>query len=465
MNKKILLINPAWKVENRSNLWRKVASCYPSIGLAYIASVLEQYGHEVVYLDMHAEGFSLADVSSFCDSELLKGLDFVGITATTPLINCAYALCEIFKQRFPDVKTVLGGVHPSVLPEEALLQRHVDFVVRCEGEFAMRDLVGGVAPRDILGLSYKDREGIHHNSDRPEIANLDNLPPPAFHLMPIKKYRPAIGSYKRLPAMSIFATRGCPGRCTFCHRTFRGKIRSRSAKKIVEDIKMLMRDYGIREISFYDDTFTALKKNVQDFCNILLEENIDISWSCFTRTNYVDESLFGLMKKAGCHQIMMGVESGVQEILDGMNKNVTLKQIREAVRICKKVGLEIRAAYIFGNVGETKEMMQKTLDFAIELDTDYAQFNILTAYPGTDLWDTAEKNGWLRVKGYNYSVSDMTLEMPFASQKDIMDMYSLAHKKYYGRPNVILRRLWKLRSWAQARQEVLGALAIFGDVD
>lgn len=462
---KVLLINPAWKVENKSNLWRKVASCYPSLGLAYIASVLEKEGHKVLFIDMHAENFSPRDVARLARSEDYSGLDYVGITATTPLIKCALLLAKFFKKKFPKVKTVLGGVHPTVRPDEVLSNDFVDFVVRGEGEITMKELVSGTTLKNIDGLSFKENGVIVHNTERSNIEDLDNLPPPAYHLMPIKKYRPAVGSYKRLPAMSIFATRGCPGRCTFCHRAFKGKIRSRSAKKIVEEIKLLKENYGIKEINFYDDTFTALKDNVREFCNILLNENIDITWSCFTRVNYVDKELFSLMKKAGCHLVMMGVESGVQSVLDGMNKMVSLDQIRSAVRICKEIGIETRAAYIFGNVGETKEMMEKTLNFAIELDTDYAQFNILTAYPGTELWSTAEKEGWLRVENYDYSVSDFTLEMPFATQADIFEMYSKAHKHFYLRLRVISRHLLKLRSLPQLKQELLGALAVVMHAD
>lgn len=462
---KVLLINPAWKVENKSNLWRKVASCYPSLGLAYIASVLEQDNHEVLFLDMNAENYSPSDVSLLLKTKKYSGLDYVGITATTPLINCAYSLAKIFKKRFPEITVVFGGVHPTVLPEEVLGNPDVDIVVREEGELTMKELVGGTELSKILGISYKVEGKISHNLPRQYIENLDDLPPPAYHLMPIDKYRPAIGSYKRLPAMSIFATRGCPGRCTFCHRAFKGKIRSRSARKIVDEIKILRNQYGIREINFYDDTFTALKNNVEEFCRILLAENIDITWSCFTRVNYADKKLFKLMKRAGCHQVMMGVESGVQEMLDGMNKMVTLKQIRNAVNICKQVGIETRAAYIFGSIGETKEMMEETLRFAIELDTDYAQFNILTAYPGTEVWKLAEQKGWLAVKNYDYSVSDFTLNLPTVSHEELSEMYRKAHQKYYLRPKIIWRRLMKLRSWAQIKQEVLGAVAIVMNAD
>jgi radical SAM superfamily enzyme YgiQ (UPF0313 family) len=318
---------------------------------------------------------------------------------------------------------------------------------------------------DILGISFLLEGKIIHNPDRPYIEDLDSLPMPAYHLMPIDKYRPAIGAYKRLPAMSIFATRGCPGRCTFCHRAFHGKIRSRSAKKIIEEIKYLQKHYSIKEINFYDDTFTALKSNVEEFCKIIIKEKIDLTWCCFSRANYVDKKLFALMKRAGCHQVMMGFESGVQEILDGMNKMVTLDQIRNAVKICKEVGLDTRAAYILGNVGETKEMMEQTLRFAIELDTDYAMFNILTAYPGTELWKLAEKNGWLRVKNYDYSVSDFTLKLPTVSQKEILDVYQKVHRKYYLRPKIIFRRIFKIRSWSQLRQEFLGAVAVMMHAD
>jgi radical SAM superfamily enzyme YgiQ (UPF0313 family) len=462
---KVLLINPSWKVENKSNIWRKVASCYPSLGLAYIASVLEKEGHKVLFIDMHAENFSPRDVARIVRSEEYSEIDYVGITATTPLIKCSLLLAKFFKKKFPKAKIVLGGVHPTVRPDEVLGNDFVDFVVRGEGEITMKELVSGATLKNIDGLSFKENGVIVHNAERSNIENLDDLPPPAYHLMPMKKYRPAVGSYKRLPSMSIFATRGCPGRCTFCHRAFKGKIRSRSAKKIVEEIKLLKEKYGVKEINFYDDTFTALKDNVRNFCNVLLDEKIDITWSCFTRVNYVDKELFGLMKKAGCHQVMMGVESGVQEILDGMNKMVNIEQIRNAVRICREVGLDTRAAYIFGNVGETKEMMEKTLDFAVELDTDYAQFNILTAYPGTELWLKAEKEGWLRVENYNYSVSDFTLEMPFATQAEIFEMYSKAHKRFYLRPRLIWRRLLKLRSLPQLKQELLGAIAVVMHAD
>ncbi len=459
---KVLLINPAWKVINDRNMWRKVISCCPSLGLAYIAAALEQKKHEVLFLDMQAENYSPDDVLALLQGDKYTGLDYVGITATSPLINCAFKLAEVIKLKFPDVKVVFGGVHSTILFEEVFKDKHVDIVVRGEGELTMCDIVGGVELSKILGISYRVGDKVVSNPDRPNIEDLDDLPIPAYHLMPINKYGPSLGSYKRLPAMPILATRGCPGACTFCYRSFKGKVRSRSAKKIIEEIKVLQRDYGIKEINFYDDTFTALRSNVEEFCILIIEEKIDVTWSCLTRVNYVDKDLFRLMKSAGCHQVMFGVESGVQEILDKMNKRVTLDQVRKAVAICKEVGIETRAAYMIGNIGETKEMMERTFDFAVQLDTDYAQFNILTPYPGTRVWDLAVKNGWLRVKNYEYS--DMgdtpTMALPTVSWEEITGFFKQLHFKYYLRPKVFWRRLIKLRSWTHIKQEAYGLWVI-----
>ncbi|MFH0876154.1 MAG: radical SAM protein [archaeon] len=461
---KVLLINPAWKVKS-NNLWKKVSSCYPSLGLAYIAAVLEKGNHEVFFLDMQAENYSLEDVVQLMDDKKYAGLDYLGITATTPLINCAYQLAKVFKEKFPKIKVVLGGTHPSVLSEEVLANEYVDIVVRGEGEITMQEIVNGVELPKILGISYKNNNLVVHNADRPYIESLDELPIPAYHLMPIKKYRPAVGSYRQLPAMSIFATRGCPGQCRFCNRMFKGKIRSKSAKKIVEEIKVLHDMYGIKEISFYDDNFTVLKENLKEFCRLLKEEDMGITWSCFTRANYVDKESFKMMKDSGCHLVMMGVESGSQRILDDMNKILTLDQIKGAVKICKDVGLEVRAAYMLGYLGETKETMEQTLKFAMELDTESVQFNILTAYPGTEVWDIAKKNGWLNVKDYDYTINDFTIELPTVSRKEILDMYRTVHRRYYLRPRIIRKRVLRLRSWTNFKQELLGALAVVMHAD
>lgn len=458
---RVLLINPPWVIGENKNLWKHVASAWPSLGLGYIASVLLHDGHEVSYIDCSSEHYTVGDMERILQN--YKELDFVGITATTPLIKNGLKIAAIVRRLFPAAKIVFGGVHPSIMPDEVVSDPNVDFVVIDEGEETMSELVRGVPPSDILGLCYKDGGRIMKNQMRPLIQNLDSIPAPAYHLLPIKKYYPAIGSYKRLPAMMLFATRGCPGRCTFCYRTFRGVVRKRSARNIIDEIKILQKNYGIREVAFYDDTFTLFKDVVKEFCDIIKSEKIDITWSCFTRVDHIDEELLKIMKSAGCHLILFGVESADEAVLANIHKRISLDKVKEAVAAARRVGVETRASFMFGNEGETEETVKKTIDFAIELDPDEAQFNITTPYPGTEMFTWAKANGYIKSLNWNdYSMSNVVFELPGLDKEKLEYYYKLAHRKFYFRPKVILRRLLRLRSWTTLKQEIRGALALGG---
>lgn len=457
---KVLLINPPWVIGEDKNLWNDVASCWPSLGLAYIAAVLEKAGHRVWYLDCSALHYTVKD-SQQAILDLRQDFDFVGLSATTPLVNNALAIAEFVKKNWPKTKTVLGGVHPSVMPEEVMTHQTIDFVAIDEGEETMRELADGKNPVEILGLCYREGKQVVKNAPRPLIQDLDTIPPPAYHLLPMDKYYPAIGSYKRLPVMIMFATRGCPGRCTFCYRTFRGIVRKRSARNIIEEIKILQQDYGIKEVAFYDDTFTLFKEVVKDFCEIIAKEKIDITWSCFTRVDHINEELLRLMKKSGCHLILFGVESADEQILKNINKRISLDQVLAAVKLARRIGIETRASFMIGNQGETEETIKKTIDFAIKLDPDEVQFNIATAYPGTELFNWAKERGYIKSFDWNdYSMSNVVLEVPGLSREKLQYYYELAHRRFYFRPKIILRRLSHIRTWAQLMQEVKGGLAL-----
>lgn len=457
---KILLINPPWVIGEDKNLWKEVASCWPSLGLAYIAAVLEKDGHEVKYLDCSAEQMTVKDAAAAL--EKYGEMDFVGFTATTPLVNNALRIAERVKEIWPASKVIFGGVHPSIMPDETIAHPQVDFVAIDEGEETMRELAGGKNREEILGLVYKKDGRIIKNFPRSLIQNLDSIPPPAYHLLPMDKYYPAVGSYKRLPAMSIFATRGCPGRCTFCYRTFRGIVRKRSARNIMDEIKLLQKNYGIKEISFYDDTFTLFKDVVREFCDIIKKEKIDLTWSCFTRVDHIDEGLLRAMKSAGCHLILFGVESGDETILKNINKRISLTQAKEVVRAARRAGIETRASFMFGNQGETEETIKKTIDFSIVLDPDEAQFNIATPYPGTEMFVWAKVNGFITTYNWDdYSMSNIVLNLPGLDREKLQYYYQLAHRKFYFRPKIILRRLLHIRTLTQLKQELKGGMALF----
>ncbi len=461
---KILLINPPWVIGEDKNLWKSVASCWPSLGLAYIAAVLEKASHKVFYLDCSAEQYTVKD-SARALEKYDKDLDFVLLTATTPLINNALTIAAAAKNIFLHAKIVMGGAHPSVLPDEVMADEDVDYVVIDEGEETIKELVEGQNPAEILGLCFKKNGQIIKNTLRPLIHDLDSIPPPAYHLLPMDKYYPAVGSYKRLPAMILFATRGCPGRCTYCYRSFRGVVRKRSAASILNEIKILQRDYGIKEVAFYDDTFTLFKDVVKEFCDIIKKEKIDITWSCFTRVDYVNEELLKLMKQAGCHLILFGVESADEQILKSIKKNISLKQVEEVVKLARNIGIETRASFMFGNQGETEETIKKTIDFAIKLDPDEAQFNIAMAYPGTELFNWAKERGYIKTFNWNdYSYSNIVFEMPNLDRAKLQYYYELAHRRFYFRPKIIFRRFMHIRTFDQLLQEVKGGLLLLGFV-
>lgn len=457
---KVLLINPPWVIGEGKNLWESVGSCWPSLGLAYIAAVLEKAGHQVWYLDYPALGLTVKDTEKILMT-YQENFDYIGLSATTPLINSALLIADTAKRLWPKVKIVFGGVHPSVMPDEVMAQPAVDFVVIDEGEETMRELADGKKPAEILGLCHKAGGRVIKNALRPLIKNLDQIPPPAYHLLPMAKYYPAVGSYRRLPVMIMFATRGCPGRCTFCYRTFRGVVRKRSARNILDEIKILQRDYGVKEVAFYDDTFTLFKDVVLEFCGMIIKEKIDLTWSCFTRVDHINEELLRIMKRAGCHLILFGVESADEQILKNINKRIFLTQVVQAVKAARKIGVETRASFMIGNQGETEETIKKTIAFAIKLDPDEVQFNIATAYPGTEFFNWAKAGGYIKnFNWHDYSMSNVVLELPGLSRNKLQDYYELAHRQFYFRPKIILRRLSHVRTWPQLKQEISGGIIL-----
>ncbi|MBN1823315.1 MAG: radical SAM protein [Endomicrobiales bacterium] len=457
----VLFIDPPWIIESDRNFWKQIGSCLPSLGMAYVAGYLEGKGFSCRIIDSTAEKYSIADLEAILRKAEFRP-KYLGLTATTPLIENALRIAEIAKRIFPNVKVVMGGVHPTVMPEEVLSSKNVDMVVRGEGEETMAEIVSGADPGKIAGISYRDgAQKTRHNPDRPLIGDLDKIPPPAYHLLPMKKYYPAIGSYKRLPAMSIFATRGCPGRCTFCYRTFFGKTRKRSARNIMEEVELLRNRYGVREIAFYDDAFTVFRKTVMEFCDLLNEKKLDVSWSCFTRADLIDEELLKRMKSAGCHLVLFGVESADEEILESINKKIDLEKVKKAVKEARKAGIETRASFMLGNPGETEETIKKTINFAFRLDPDQVHFNITTAYPGTELYEWAKTKGYLSACRWScYTMSESNINLPTVSRERLLFYYGKVHRDFYFRPRIVLRRLMKARTLDALIGEIKGAAGL-----
>lgn len=450
-SKRVLLINPIWK-KSQSTIWSKVASVYPPLGLLNIAGVLKREGHIVDFLDMSAENMDP-------DEMVLRGrYDVVGVTMTTPLCKPALNVANRVKSFSPDTTIVVGGVHATIFHEDLAREDCVDFVVREEGEKTMLEICSDKPPEFILGLTYERNGTIHVNESRPQLDDLDWLSNIPYELLKMHLYRPPVGGYKRLPAFIMITGRNCPNNCSYCQH-YHNKVRVRSAKKIYEEMVLLHERYGVKEINFYDDTFTIRKNNVHDLCDLLIDNRLDISWSCFSRVNTIDNDLIRKMKAAGCHLMLFGVESSNKEILRRMNKNIGLDDVKKAIDICRKQGIQTRCSYILGYPGETAQTMEETFQFSKLVDSDYVQYNAITAYPGTQLWKEAKEEGWL-LESNEWDMSNCNIETPKLSIREVMNFYHSAHRRYYLRPKIIKRRLLGLRSVEGIKQELRGLRAV-----
>ncbi len=437
-----LLIVPPWGVED-GHLAKGTGGRYPPLGLLYVASYCESRGHSVCVRDAIVEDLSFEQIEGFVREYQPR---FVGITSVTAQIQRAQRVAAICKRVSPDSMVVIGGSHGSVVPGDVLEDRNIDYVIRGEGEYSFTQLVEGEPIRSIRGLSHRVSGRVVHNPASDPIMDLDALPMPAYHLTPFEKYRPSVGSYKRVPSVAMMSTRGCPGKCTFC-TSAETTLRTRSAVNIVNEVERLQSAYGVREVNFYDDTFTIFKQNVVAFCDMIVDRGIDLTWSCFARSDCVTESLLKKMHAAGCHQILYGVESADETVLKNIRKDIDLKRTREAVRMTQKAGISVRATFMFGNPGETVASMRKTIDFAKALNPDIAMFNITAPLPGTVLYDWAKRNEYLLTDDWrDFDAAKVIMELPTVSNADVNLMYRTAYREFYLRPRYLMRRLVQWRN-------------------
>lgn len=436
----ILLVNPPY-IKKTSGL-KKVISIQPPLGLAYLASSLEKNGLDVKILDANAELLTIEETANIIASSNAK---YIGITAVTVTIPIVYNLSKAIKEKCSK-KIIVGGPHVTFLPERTLKEcNSIDIVVRGEGELTLVELIKSRNLEKIAGITYRGTDGkILSNTDRLLIENIDEIPFPAMHLLPIDKYRPNIyfnKGYKGRKYARIITSRGCPNRCVYCSSThFWKKLRLRSPENVVSEIELLVKNYDIRHLDFLDDTMTLSRERVKRICTLMKERGLDINWTCYARVNNITEDMVSMMKESGCFGIAFGIESGNQEILNRIQKNITIEQIRKAIQITKNSGIKTMCDFMIGLPGDTTETINQTINFAIELNPDLAFFSITTPFPGTELFDEAMSKGWITE---DYSWDEMTLHglTKFRNEsvdsKYLAETYSRALKKFYLRPQFI----------------------------
>ncbi len=438
---KILLIQPNYRGIYAYAKNKEITPIFPPFGLAYIAAVLKENKIPVRILEANAFNLSHEQIKKEIEN---YNPEVVGITATTSLIEEAHEIAKLCDKK---IKVIVGGVHASSLPEETLERfERFDFLARGEGEFIMLDLARGKALGKINGLSYRIGRKIKHNKPGELIKNLDSLPFPARELLPMKKYFSA--GAKQTPSDYILSSRGCPYQCIFCadHLVHGRMFRFRNPENIIKEIEFL-HGSGMKDFDFIDDNFTLLPKRVEEFCDLMIKKglNKEISWRCSNgiRVDKVSLELLRKMKEAGCYMVSLGIESGNEQILKNMKKDINLKKVREAVNLCKKVGIETRGLFMFGNLGENEKTMQDTINFAKSLDLDTATFHITIPFPNTDYWKIIKQEGEIFPKSYREYISygSVIFKHGELDEETLIKMQKKAYREFYFRPKIILKAL------------------------
>lgn len=468
---KVVLINtPYLYVYGRINVGRNFT--FP-LGLGYIAAVLRDAGHDVTLRDPEPQSLNLSGIRKKLVEE---SPEVVGITCATPNFGMACQIARITKQD-TDAVTVLGGVHASAVPE-MILNNHPEFDIIAvgEGEYTMLDLCNTynsniVNLDEVKGIVFRKNGLLHKTSPRPFISDVDKLPFPARDLVDLNKYRLQVHLDRGKTSTTMITSRGCPYRCTFCasHLTMGYKFRPHSPEYVVREIEHLIDNYGIELISFVDDTLTIDQERTKQICNLIIDREIDIDWFCFARVNTVSRELLELMKKAGCYCLLYGVESANKEVLKDIKKGITPNQSRKALKISNELGFKTEASFILGNPKDTRETIEETINFAIELKPVIASFNRLVPYPGTEIFEkyyrskleTTNDNEWDNFvpKGVNVVVESKTL-----SKQDLQRYTVKAYSKFYLRPSQILHMLRHIESFAEFKVYFRGGFGLLRQI-
>jgi anaerobic magnesium-protoporphyrin IX monomethyl ester cyclase len=465
---KVLLINPPYTAEERYGKdLGKFGPLNEPLGLAYLAANLEKGGHEVSILDSPALELTREGI---CEHIRKNKYGLVGVTMLTPMFNRSMEVVKAVRNFFPDILIVVGGPHPTILPEETLTtNREIDFAVIGEGEVIFLNLVNALEDNnpieEISGIAYRKEDKVIINSPPQMVADLDELPIPARHLLPMHAYHMTRSRAKSGHAFTVSVARGCPFNCAFCCRIFGRKPRHHSVGRIIEEIRMLVKDYDAKEINLEADTLTVNRKFIMALCDALISSGLSrqIAWTCESRIDTVDEVVLRKMREAGCWQTSYGVETGSQRLLDLIHKDITFEKIEKTFAITKKVGITIRAFFMLGIPTETREESLKTIAFAKKLDARWSQFTLFTPYPGTELYNIGVKEGgvksrnWSDYKTHGGWTKGQLAYVP--KGRSIAEMKALQKKAYravYIRPKVIWRFLKDVDSIAKLKGYIIG---------
>ena len=463
MNRKLdlLLVKPGGqKRVFGEKISESFSAVEPPMWAALIAAFIRDYNFSVDIIDAEVENL---DHNETAERIIKSDPNLVIITVTGTNLSAstwnmpgASNLLKTLKNINPDIKTLLWGLHPSSLPERTLKEELTDFVIQGEGFYSIVRLLellkSGKKANDfkVEGLWYKKNGEIISNGYASLIKNLDELPIPAWELLPIEQYRAHNWMCfdnldKRKPFTSIYTSLGCPFDCHFCSlKTLFGKtgIRFRSPEKVIEEIDFLVENYNMRNIKILDELFAVNRKHVIKFCDLIIERGYDLNMYCYGAIDTVDAELLTKMKNAGINWICYGIESVSKQVLEGVNKGRYNKNtIKNVIEMTKNVGINVLANLMFGLPDDNFDTMRESLELVQELNCEYSNFYTTMAYPGSRLYEDSLSSGvelpetWL---GYaQYSEETFPLSTKYLSGAEVLSFRDWAFEKYHSNPKYL----------------------------
>lgn len=444
--------------EENVRVSQKYFGVFPPLSLAWVAAIAEKAGHEVIIIDARTLKLSKEQVL-----EVLKQFkpDIMGFMMTTYMFPETLEWIRYLKAKLK-TPVIVGGYNLRIYPVESISHAEIDFGVIEHAYYTLpallKELEGARNFCEVPGLAYKDKNDIKV-TPHPEKIDFNLFPNPARHLLPNELYAEFPAQRKNFTLM--VTSLGCPHRCSFCEAG--GTAYSpRSALTVVNEMEECYRKFNIREIDIFDYDFIVIRERVLAIAKEIQKRKIDVTWACRARIDLIDETLLREMKNAGCRRIYYGIESGIQEILDRVNKGVTLNQIREVIKLTKYFNIQSLGFFLIGAPGETEATVRQTLHFAKELDLDYVKFSKLLAKPGTLMWkDLVKDTGvdywkeWILGK-----TKDMPLPRPWTklNNRQVDRLAKWAYISYHSRPSFLLKSLLKVKSWKELKRKILAYL-------
>ncbi len=456
------MVNKCFYTDSIWKNYSKNAAVLPSLGMAYLAALLRDKGYDVSLIDANVLNMTKEDILARLNEIKPEYLLYNAITDN--LHGTISWIREIRKEYEKPV--IVGGPHMEIYPEETLTHECLDYGVVGDGWETLPELLEGLEHKkdltEIKGLVFRKDGEVVFTGERPKTVSLEDVPFPARDLLPNEKYD--IVASKAKPLTIMITALGCPFRCTYCCTDT--NLRARSAEHIVAEVEECITKYGIKEIEFYDETFTVNKKTMKRFLDLIEEKGLKFNFSIRTRVDCVDKELLQRMAKNGCIRANFGIESGDEDVLRATRRNMSIATIKQSVKWAKDAGIITFGFFMIGLPQDTKESIEKTLKLMLELDLDFMQLNKFTILPNSEMYEEYKKETgedfWREYTLGNITLDDFKRTYLQVTEEELDRYLERGYRSFYYRPGLIFKKLLAVRSFSEFRMLASGALSLLG---